>query len=413
MQHRLEARVALNAWVSTCFQSSSLMSIATAERTGLEVDFPFLWITFTINGMMYILGDENPVSLENEADAVSVDEVVQFLKQILRLYKELGPQSMESLTASYLTSAPTAESAKNVAEEAMAQAFKVFDEATNSVLKTFAARKGFDLSKSKNYQRRMDEGYFRVFYPVMVMYTAWLDREGQKKALDSLGDIFRSIMLGVAGFEILDSNLDEGKANPPEILLSLSFIQESERLLLESFDFDSEDYELLNRFKQLFLVAEIREKQSRFVKSPYTKEHPEDCGYKAVHGYLPFAILLQKTGKADQIDEYLQFFYEWGAPLQTMDDLTDLEEDIKNGHYSYPTLGFEEELIKRSPSELAAMIRSDKVHIEHLRRIFKALLESSRARCKKLKADLFGYFVEILEARFDAYFADLVKNTEP
>ncbi len=58
------------------------------------------------------------------------------------------------------------------------------------------------------------------------------------------------------------------------------------------------------------------------------------------------------------------------------------------------------------------LIRSDKVHIEHLRRIFKALLESSRVRGKKLNADLFGYFVDILEARFDAYFADLLKNSE-
>src|SRR5512139_1093728 len=101
------------------------------------------------------------MGMRNEADAGSADEAVQLLKQILQMYKELGPQSMESLTSSYLAAAPTAESAKNVAEEAMAQAFKVFDEATSSALETFAAKKGFDLSKSKSYQRRMEEGYFR------------------------------------------------------------------------------------------------------------------------------------------------------------------------------------------------------------------------------------------------------------
>jgi hypothetical protein len=67
-----------------------------------------------------------------------------------------------------------------------------------------------------------------------------------------------------------------------------------------------------------------------------------------VHGYLPFFLLLQKSGKAEQIEEYLQFFYEWDAPLQIMDDFIDLEEDLKNGLYIYPTLGFENEISRRS-----------------------------------------------------------------
>jgi hypothetical protein len=317
---------------------------------------------------------------------------------------------MESLTKSYLSSAPTAETAKDAAEGMMAQAFKMFDATVNSVLQSFAARQGFDLSTSRNYRLRMDEGYFRVSYPAIVMYMVWLDREGQKKAIENLGKIFQSTMLGVAGYMILDSNLDVQKQNPTEILLSLSFIQEHDKLLLESFEFDTDGYELLNRFKQLYLAAEIKEKRSRFLKSPYTKEHPEDCGYKAVHAYLPFALLLQKSGKADQIDDYLQFFYEWGAPLQIMDDIIDLEEDLKNGHYSYPTLGFEEELPSRLPSEMAALIKSDVEHIKRLQFVCKRLMDSSRNRGIKLKADLWGHFVDILEARLDAFFSEVLKG---
>jgi hypothetical protein len=217
-------------------------------------------------------------------------------------------------------------------------------------------------------------------------------------------------MLGVAGYMILDSNLDEEKQNPTEILLSLSFIQEHDRLLMEVFEFNIADFELLNRFKQLYLMAEIKEKRSRFIKSPYTLEHPEDCGYKAVHAYLPFALLLQKSGKEEQIDDYLQFFYEWGAPLQIMDDIIDLEEDLKNGHYSYPTLGFEKEISRRSPSELAVLIISDKKHMERLQWICKGLIDSSRNRCIKLKADLMGYFVDMLEARLDVFFSEMIKG---
>ena len=299
-------------------------------------------------------------------DESSIDGVVQMLRQILQLYKEMGPQSMASLTKSYLASAPTAETATDAAEGMMAQAFKVFDDGVESVLREFAARQGFDLSDSTNYRRRMDEGYFRVAYPAIVMYMVWLDREGQQKAIKNLGEIFQSTMLGVAGYMMLDSDLDEQKQNSAEILLSLSFIQEHDRLLLECFDFSMADYELLSRFKQLYLMAEIKEKQSRFIKSPYTLDSPEDCGFKAVHAYLPFALLLQKSGKEDQINDYLQFFYEWGAPLQIMDDLIDLEDDLKNGHYSYPTLGFEQAVASLSPGELAALIRSDREHLKRM-----------------------------------------------
>ena len=348
-----------------------------------------------------------PVKVINEP---SLDGVVQLLRQILQLYKEMGPQSMESLTKSYLSSVPTAETAKDAAEGMMAQAFKIFDDAVVSVLETFAAQQGYDLSESRNYRQRMDEGYFRVSYPAIVTYMVWLDREGQKKAIENLGKFFQSIMLGVAGYMILDSNLDEEKQNPTEILLSLSFIQEHDRLLMEVFEFNIADFELLNRFKQLYLMAEIKEKRSRFIKSPYTLEHPEDCGYKAVHAYLPFALLLQKSGKEEQIDDYLQFFYEWGAPLQIMDDIIDLEEDLKNGHYSYPTLGFEKEISRRSPSELAVLIISDKKHMERLQWICKGLIDSSRNRCIKLKADLMGYFVDMLEARLDVFFSEMIKG---
>lgn len=338
-------------------------------------------------------------------DNLAMDGVVQLLGQILQLYKNIGPQSMESLTKSYLSSAPTTETANGVAEAAMAQAFQIFDVAADQALNAFARRQGFDLSESENYRHRMEQGYFRVAYPAIVMYMVWLDREGEKKALENMDKLFRSTMLGVAGYMILDSNLDEEKQNPAEILLSLSFIQEHDRLLLQSFEFDAADYELLNRFKQLYLAAEIKEKRSRFVKSPYTIEHPEDCGYKAVHAYVPFGLLLQKCGKQDQTDDYLQFFYEWGAPLQIMDDIIDLEEDIKNGHYSYPTLGFEKELSGLSPGELATLIRSDKEHMKRLQWVCKGLIESSRNRCINLKADLLGYFVDILEARLDTFFS--------
>ena len=68
-------------------------------------------------------------------DNTSIDGVVQLLRKILQLYKEMGPQSMESLTKSYLAQAPTAERATDAAEGMMAQDFQIFDEAVDSVLR--------------------------------------------------------------------------------------------------------------------------------------------------------------------------------------------------------------------------------------------------------------------------------------
>lgn len=340
----------------------------------------------------------------------SMNKVIELLHLILRGYKELGPQSMENFTKSYLAAPPTQDTAENAAEMMMAEAFEIFDEATDSILTEFAARKGVDLSKSPTYQKRRTEGYFRVMYPGIVMYMIWIDREGLQKTIERIGDIYASWMFGTAGYVMLDTNLDEGKENPVEILLSLAFIEEHERLLLETFEFEREDYKLLDRIKQLYLTAEINEKRLRFIRSPYTKGHPENCGYKAVHGYLPFIMLLQKSGKKDQIDDYLQLFYEWGAPLQIMDDLIDLEDDLKNGHYSYPTIGFEKDLSKRSADEMAKIILSDKNHLLHLNQVCKELIKSSRQRSLTLGADLFGYFIDRLEVSLDSYFNNILNG---
>lgn len=105
-----------------------------------------------------------------------------------------------------------------------------------------------------------------------------------------------------------------------------------------------------------------------------------------------------------------QFFYEWGASLQILDDIMDLEEDHKNGHCSYSTMGFEKELSSRSPGELAALITSDMNHLKRLQLTYKGLIDSSRKKCINLKADLMAYFVDMLEARLDVFFSKMLKG---
>jgi hypothetical protein len=86
----------------------------------------------------------------------------------------------------------------------------------------------------------------------------------------------------------------------------------------------------------------------------------------------------------------------------------DLEDDLRNGHYSYPTIGFEDVTARQSPEEVARAIRSDTEHVRRLWQICRELIGSARVRSGRLGADLFGAFVTILEARLDAFFSGLV-----
>jgi hypothetical protein len=46
-------------------------------------------------------------------DDSHLNDAILLLNKILQFYKQVGPQSMESLTKSYLSSAPTVETAKD------------------------------------------------------------------------------------------------------------------------------------------------------------------------------------------------------------------------------------------------------------------------------------------------------------
>lgn len=91
-----------------------------------------------------------------------------------------------------------------------------------------------------------------------------------------------------------------------------------------------------------------------------------------------------------------------------MDDLIDLEEDIKNGHYSYTTIGFENQLSKQQPIEMTETIMIDKEYLKQIELVCKELIQSSRNKSAKLKADLLDYFVIILEAYLNSFFFKII-----
>ena len=99
-------------------------------------------------------------------DESCIDQAVRVLEQILLLYKQMGPQSMASLTKSYLAPAPTAETATDAAEGMMAHAFDIFDAAVYSTLQAVADRQGYDLSAPTRTRSPMLSGWRSVRIPM-------------------------------------------------------------------------------------------------------------------------------------------------------------------------------------------------------------------------------------------------------
>ena len=52
-------------------------------------------------------------------------------------------------------------------------------------------------------------------------------------------------------------------------------------------------------------------------------------------------LSLDQLGKSDLIEDYFEVFFLFGAVIQIIDDIKDLEEYLNIDHYSYITLVYE------------------------------------------------------------------------
>jgi len=284
-------------------------------------------------------------------------------------------------------------------------AFKGLNEDAQQTLKDFSAPLGFDVTKWKSHRLQ----YFKDAYPVFAFLVVWMDEQGLTDLLDRFGDILQAGVFAVAGYGILDENVDNDIPLPVEILTAQALIAEYETLALSIFGISKVNMDILHQMRSLFLQAEIKEKSMRHKASPYSLDNPQQLGAKGANAVTPFMLSLERLGKASLIDDYWEVFLSFGAAIQMIDDWNDLEKDLAAGHYSYVTLGFENLTGLKDPQKNAQLLREDKRRIHDTYTTSKEMIANSRAILARLNDPYLVRLVDVTELRLDSFFKKELK----
>lgn len=279
-------------------------------------------------------------------------------------------------------------------------AFRGLDKEAGRILRDFSAPLGFDITAWDSNRPQ----YFKDAYPVFAFLAVWLDEEELNDLLERFDDILRAGVFAVAGYGILDANVDSDNPSPVEILTAQSLIAEYETLALSVFGVTPMNLAIVQRMRTLFLEAEIREKSARGKISPYTLDNPKELGAKGANAVTPYMLSLERLGRAGLIDDYWEVFLLFGAAIQMIDDWNDLEGDLAVGHYSYVTLGYDGSLEPKAAVRIAQALRGDGRRVRDTYDRSMAMIAQSRTILHRLDDTLLVRLVDVTEARVEAYF---------
>ncbi len=284
-------------------------------------------------------------------------------------------------------------------------AFRGLDGDALQTLKEFSAPLGFDVSSWKSNRIQ----YFKDAYPVFAFLAVWMDEEGLSDYIACFADILRAGVYAVAGYGILDVNVDGDHPSPVEILTAQALLAEYENLALKIFGVSQVNLEIMHKMRSLFLAAEIKEKSMRHKASPYRLEAPQELGTKGANSVAPYMLSLERLGRADQIDDYWQVFLLFGAAIQMIDDWNDLESDLAAGHFSYVTLGREKLLDLQDVTKSARLLREDVAQLQSTYDRSKEMIAQARAILARLGDRFLVRLVDVTELRLETYFRKELK----
>ena len=326
----------------------------------------------------------------------------QFAPAILRVYHRDKEAFWKAVMAPFL--------ADNVSllawlghlkvDAGLLSAFKGLDEDARKNLQEFSAPLGFDITESKSNRLQ----YFKDAYPVFAFLAVWMDEEGLTDLLEKFGDILRAGVFAVAGYGILDENVDSDNPSSVEILTAQALIAEYETLALNTFGVSKVNLDIMQKMRTLFLRAEIKEKSMRHKASPYSLDDPKQLGAKGANAVTPFMLSLERLGKASLIEDYWEVFLSFGVAIQMIDDWSDLEKDLADGHYSYVTLGFEDTHKLNDPKKIAQLLRRDTKRVHDTYTCSKEMINQARSILNRLNDPYLVRLVDVTELRLDSFF---------
>ncbi len=325
----------------------------------------------------------------------------RFAPAILKIYQRNKETFWAAVTAPFLAeNVSLAGWLRNLQIDAqLLAAFRGIDAHARQVLIEFGSPFGVDVTRWESNRPQ----YFKDAYPVFAFLAVWMDEEGLVEYLDRFDEILRAGVYAVAGYGILDANVDSDAPSAVEILTAQALIAEYETLALDVFGVTPVNLRIVHKMRTLFLGAEIKEKAARHKASPYRLDDPKDLGTKGANAVTPYMLSLERLGKAEWIDDYWEVFLLFGAAIQLIDDWTDLEKDLAAGHYSYVTLGAEN-LLNQEPKQAARQLRSDRQRGAAAYATGKEMVAQSRAILERLNDTMLVRLVDVTEVRLDADF---------
>lgn len=331
----------------------------------------------------------------------------QFAPTILKVYRRDKEAFWAAVTAPFLSDKTTfLDWVKHFnVDIGLLSAFTGLDKEARLLLQEFSSQFGVDVNEWSSNRLQ----YFKDAYPVFAFLAVWMDEVGLDDYVTNFGDILKAGVFAVAGYGILDENVDSNSPSPVEILVAQALLTEYETRALKVFGVTDTNLEIMARMRMLFLGAEIKEKQVRGKTSPYQLDNPKDLGTKGANSVTPFMLSLEKLGKASLIDEYWEVFLLFGAVIQMIDDWSDLEKDLASGHYAYVTLGSTQEFLRGEPKTTAERLRADKVRVRETYNVSKHMIGQAREILQRLEDSYLVRLVDVTEARLESYFRKNLK----
>lgn len=335
----------------------------------------------------------------------------EFAGKILEMYNRDKEEFWAAVMAPFLSdsTALTLWQHRKIGMEMMSL-FGDLDKDAKRLLADYSGTMGFDVTKWKSL--KMKDEYFKDAYPIYAFLAIWMGEEGLTDNLNRFGDILRAVAFGIAGYGILDVIVDGNDFSPVELITAHTLISEYETRILKAFGVTEINLGILHNIRDRFLRAEFKEKLLRKKASPYSKDNPKDCGTKAAHLLTPFMMSLECLGRSSLIDAYFDVFFKFGAVIQILDDLKDLEDDLSIGHFSYVTLGTEAISLYnkgQKPRDIANILLGDKEHLHEIYYTCKKLIADANSVLDDLKDPFLARIVYVTDLRLDAFFRKEMK----
>lgn len=253
-----------------------------------------------------------------------------------------------------------------------------------------------------NEMKSARKQYIQDAFPVFIMLAIWVKEIGLHEVIEKYDQVIKAGIYAVIGYSILDDNLDSNKPSPSEILVSHLFLSEYEQICYSIFGYTKIQHDIFHRIRLLFLESEIKEKKSRWIQSPYDDRKPIDLGIKGLNAVAPFMLCLEKAGKIEFIEKYLDSFLLIGAVIQMIDDWEDLDNDLEIGHYSYVTLGWKD--YSQGTKVISSTLKNDRTRILKTLDECNAMIEKARKLLMEVNDNIIMQLLIVTENRMKGFY---------